>query len=137
MSKSMNLVRSAFLLAVLTALGACAMTTAPSSPTDAAVTPRRAAPWSDQSYYLVMRDGVRVALSLYFPEGTPPQDAPTILVQTRYGRAAMFQAGGGITHAGRVQAMWLPLSTRADQHLRLGLGSLISVLTKLPTWMKS
>jgi hypothetical protein len=108
MSKSMNLVRSAFLLAVLTALGACAMTTAPSSPTDAAVTPRRAAPWSDQSYYLVMRDGVRVALSLYFPQGTAPQDAATILVQTRYGRAAMFQAGGHYarwTRAGYVVAI--------------------------------
>jgi putative CocE/NonD family hydrolase len=109
MSKSMNLVRSAFLLAVLTALGACAITTAPSSPTDVAVTPRRAASGSDQSYYLVMRDGVRVALSLYFPKGTAPQNAATILVQTRYGRAATFQAGDHFyarwTRAGYVVAI--------------------------------
>ncbi|MCB2114511.1 MAG: CocE/NonD family hydrolase [Parvularculaceae bacterium] len=54
-----------------------------------------------QSYYLEMRDGVRVALSVYFPGGeTPARPAPTILKQTRYGRAdeiagmERFQADG-------------------------------------------
>jgi hypothetical protein len=60
-----------------------------------AATPRL----SDVSYYLPMRDGVRLALSLWFPGGEPPAEpAPTLLVQTRYGRAAVFaegEAGGG------------------------------------------
>ena len=44
--------------------------------------------WSDQSYYLPMPDGTRIALSWYFPEGRPPAQAvPVLLVQTRYGRA--------------------------------------------------
>lgn len=54
---------------------------------------QQAAPdgWSDQSYYLAMRDGVRIAVSLYFPSHTPPtQPAPVILFQTRYGRATHF-----------------------------------------------
>jgi len=47
--------------------------------------------WSDQSYYLPMRDGVRLALSLYFPDGTPPErKSPVLLVQTRYGRAGVY-----------------------------------------------
>lgn len=47
--------------------------------------------WSDQSYYLAMRDGVRLAVSLYFPSRSPPgQPAPIILFQTRYGRATHF-----------------------------------------------
>ncbi|MFV3126929.1 CocE/NonD family hydrolase [Niveispirillum sp. KHB5.9] len=47
--------------------------------------------WSDQSYYLSMRDGVRLALSLYYPDGTPPAGkAPVLLVQTRYGRAGVY-----------------------------------------------
>jgi putative CocE/NonD family hydrolase len=44
--------------------------------------------WSDVSYYLSMRDGVRLAISIYFPDHTPPANpAPVVLVQTRYGRA--------------------------------------------------
>jgi putative CocE/NonD family hydrolase len=52
--------------------------------------PTRYAPpdWSDVSYYLSMRDGVRLAISIYFPDHMPPvKPAPLILVQTRYGRA--------------------------------------------------
>ena len=46
---------------------------------------------ADRSYYVEMRDGVRVAMSLRFPGGErPAEPAPTILVQTRYGRARMF-----------------------------------------------
>ncbi len=53
--------------------------------------PTVAAPRSDRSYYLPMRDGVRLAVSLYYPHGeTPSREAPTLLVQTRYGRASMF-----------------------------------------------
>lgn len=45
--------------------------------------------WSDRSYYLPMRDGVRIAVSLYFPGGAPPEaPTPVVLIQTRYGRAS-------------------------------------------------
>ncbi|MCC7410547.1 MAG: CocE/NonD family hydrolase [Gammaproteobacteria bacterium] len=51
--------------------------------------------WSDCSYYLAMRDGVRLAVSLYFPAGRAPATrAPTILIQTRYGRAKESLRGG-------------------------------------------
>ncbi|MDR3511675.1 MAG: CocE/NonD family hydrolase [Caulobacteraceae bacterium] len=47
--------------------------------------------WSDQSYYLPMRDGVRLAVGLWFPGGKPPTGkAPVLLVQTRYGRAGIY-----------------------------------------------
>lgn len=47
--------------------------------------------WSDVSYYLRMRDGTRLALSLYWPHAVRPQKpAPVILIQTRYGRAIHF-----------------------------------------------
>ncbi|MEQ6411023.1 hypothetical protein ODX41_08455, partial [Salmonella enterica subsp. enterica serovar Enteritidis] len=36
-------------------------------------TPARPDGWSDKSYYLPMRDGVRLAISLYFPGGLPPE----------------------------------------------------------------
>src|SRR5216684_3903306 len=40
------------------------------------------------SFYLTMRDGVRIATDLYLPTGLKGGDRlPTILVQTRYGRA--------------------------------------------------
>jgi predicted acyl esterase len=49
---------------------------------------------SDQSYYLRMRDGVHIAISLYFPGGKPPPSpAPILLVQTRYGRAGQRYEG--------------------------------------------
>lgn len=47
--------------------------------------------WSDQSYYLPMQDGVRLALSLYFPDDkVPAGKSPVLLVQTRYGRAGVY-----------------------------------------------
>ena len=50
---------------------------------------------SDQSYYLRMRDGVRIAMSLYFPGGkSPEKPAPVLLVLTRYGRAGARYKGG-------------------------------------------
>ncbi len=43
---------------------------------------------SDMSYYIAMRDGVEIALNLYFPEHVPPATPVlTLLAQTRYGRA--------------------------------------------------
>ena len=42
---------------------------------------------SNQSYDIPMRDGVRRAICLYFPEGkVPTSPIPTMLIQTRYGR---------------------------------------------------
>lgn len=59
------------------------------SETQADQTPVRA----DKAYYLPMRDGTKIAVNLYYPESeVPAEPAPTILVQTRYGRARMIQA---------------------------------------------
>src|SRR5215469_3429508 len=60
----------------------------------ASPSPERPADWSDQSYYLAMRDGVRLAVSLYFPGHVPPIIAsPILLVLTRYGRASARRSG--------------------------------------------
>lgn len=49
---------------------------------------------SDVSYYLAMRDGTRLAISVYFPRHTHPvSPVPTILVLTRYGRATASREG--------------------------------------------
>lgn len=51
-------------------------------------------PRSHQSYYVPMRDDVRIALSVWFPGGAPPtKPTSTIFVQTRYGRAGVFRGG--------------------------------------------
>ena len=96
----MSVVRRAFVGPALlcTAVAACA--SAGSQPAAAderpAATPvRHDAPrpdgWSDRSFYLAMRDGVRLAVSLYFPDGKQPAaPAPAVLFQTRYGRATHF-----------------------------------------------
>ncbi|MBY8822232.1 CocE/NonD family hydrolase [Sphingomonas colocasiae] len=55
----------------------------------------RPAGWSDRSYYLAMPDGVRVAVSLWFPGGRAEGKHPVLLVQTRYGRAGTFIHGEG------------------------------------------
>lgn len=86
------------------AVGLTLASLAPSLPV-AAQTPPAAKPrgWSDQSYYLPMRDGVRLAVSLYFPDGVAPaKPAPVMLLQTRYGRAK--GAGPGI---GARRDVWL------------------------------
>jgi putative CocE/NonD family hydrolase len=50
--------------------------------------------WSDISYYLPMRDGVRLAVSIWFPEHhLPKKPVPVVLIQTRYGRAGVFTYG--------------------------------------------
>ncbi len=60
---------------------------------DAATIPGRPADWSDRSYYLAMRDGVRLAVSLYFPgRMVPKTPVPVLLIQTRYGRAGARKA---------------------------------------------
>jgi hypothetical protein len=47
---------------------------------------------ADRARYVEMRDGVPIAASFYFPRGQEPTErAPTILVQTRYGRAGMIR----------------------------------------------
>ncbi len=62
--------------------------------------------WSDRSYYLAMRDGVELAVSLYFPNGTPPsKPAPVLLIQTRYGRAGEAGFGAPWRQAGYVVAI--------------------------------
>jgi hypothetical protein len=60
---------------------------------------------SDRSYYVEMEDGVRVALSLYYPGGREPEEPrPTILVQTRYGREGMIGTFERFVEAGYVLA---------------------------------
>lgn len=82
------------------ALGGCAVLAiataalaqpAPSGPVHTPAPAAPVEPWSDQSYYLPMRDGVRIAVSLWFPGGKPPTSkAPVLLIQTRYGRAGIY-----------------------------------------------
>ena len=50
--------------------------------------------WPNLSYYLPMRDGVRLAVSVWFPPGVmPTTPVPVVLIQTRYGRAGVFVYG--------------------------------------------
>jgi hypothetical protein len=50
--------------------------------------------WSDLAYYLPMRDDVRLAISVWFPRhALPPKPVPVVLIQTRYGRAGVFNYG--------------------------------------------
>lgn len=50
--------------------------------------------WSDRSFYLPMGDGVRLAVSVWFPQGhVPSRPVPVVLIQTRYGRAGVFKYG--------------------------------------------
>lgn len=64
----------------------------PAAPTAA---PARPTGWSDASYYLTMRDGVKIAVSLYFAGGRiPDKRTPILLIQTRYGRAREALRGG-------------------------------------------
>jgi hypothetical protein len=70
---------------------ACAAPPATAQPVAAATAP---AGWSDLSYYLPMRDGVRLAVSVWFPGGAvPAKRVPVVLIQTRYGRAGVFNFG--------------------------------------------
>ena len=41
-----------------------------------AVSPEKPTDWSDRSYYLAMRDGTRLAVSLNFPIGWFPPSPP-------------------------------------------------------------
>ncbi len=76
--------------AAMVLAGAVAAQTPPAQPPSA---PARvpAEPRSDQSYYLPMRDGTRIAVSLWFPNGKPPATkGPVLLIQTRYGRTGIY-----------------------------------------------
>jgi hypothetical protein len=60
----------------------------PTGQSAVAAAPTKPANWSDRSYYLAMHDGVRLAVSWYFPNHVEPgKPAPVLLMQTRYGRA--------------------------------------------------
>lgn len=51
---------------------------------------------ADRSFYLPMSDGVKLAVSLWFPGGKPDgMRHPVMLIQTRYGRAGLFLYGEG------------------------------------------
>jgi putative CocE/NonD family hydrolase len=74
-------------LAALIAGAAWSQAAAPAAPASAA----KPKGWSDQSYYLPMKDGTRVAVSLWFPDHKlPTTKVPVLLVQTRYGRAGIY-----------------------------------------------
>jgi putative CocE/NonD family hydrolase len=62
------------------------------SPTTSAPSPAPKPDGSaDRSYYLPMRDGVRIAVSLWYPgHRAPTQKSPVLLVQTRYGRTGVY-----------------------------------------------
>ncbi len=48
--------------------------------------------WHRTSQYLTMRDGVKIAVDLYLPDGLEPdQHIPTIIHQTRYWRAIEYR----------------------------------------------
>lgn len=75
-------------------LAACTLADTPAEQvTDTAAEVSTPAPVrADKAYYLELRDGTKIALNLYFPDGAPPAEpASTILVQTRYGRAGMIR----------------------------------------------
>lgn len=81
-------------LAALCGGGSGAMAAETPTPPPAATAPQVARP--DTSYYLPMRDGVRVAVSLWFPGGKPPAaKAPVLLIQTRYGRTGIYNFNEG------------------------------------------
>lgn len=78
---------------VLTLASAC-LASSPTTISPSSKAAGRPHGWSDRSYYLPMRDGVRLALSLYYPGSTPPaRHAPAVLIQTRYGRAEIALKG--------------------------------------------
>jgi hypothetical protein len=78
-------------LIFLVTLLAASLLTACAAPVQAAEPAKATAPIrSDVSYYVAMRDGVRIAVSVYFPPG--PRRAtryPSVFMQTRYGRAGI------------------------------------------------
>ncbi|ATQ44586.1 CocE/NonD family hydrolase [Caulobacter mirabilis] len=78
-------------------VSACLAAFAPAAAVSAETAAPAAKPegWSDKSYYLPMRDGVRLAVSLYFPPAlkAAPNGGgkfPVLLDQTRYGRASGY-----------------------------------------------
>ena len=98
--------KSAPILAAALAVAAPALTAQAADAAKAPSAAARPAGWSDKSYYLPIRDGVRLAVSLYFPGGVQPaKPAPVALIQTRYGRASQARAGEPWRRAGYVVAV--------------------------------
>lgn len=95
MSKSFLLQCRIVLLAAAFSGSACAFAVEAAAKAHAASAADAHPPgWSDLSYYLPMPDGVRLAVSVWFPHGqTPTQRVPVLLIQTRYGRAGVFNYG--------------------------------------------
>lgn len=82
-------------LLALSALVACNLPADVTAPTHSAseTQPEQTPARADKAYYLPMRDSTKIAVNLYYPtREIPTEPAPTILVQTRYGRALMIQA---------------------------------------------
>lgn len=99
----MRAMRLLLISASLVALQAAPALAAEPAPAAAAAKPEG---WSDRSYYLPMRDGVKVAVSLYFPGGVEPKaKTPVMLLQTRYGRATEVRYGEHWRKAGYVVAI--------------------------------
>ena len=84
--------RASKLFAAMLLLAGCAGGPSAAGPIPApAAAAKHPAGWSDQSYYLAMPDGTRIAVGLWFPGGKPDgRRHPVLLVQTRYGRTATF-----------------------------------------------
>ena len=64
------------------------------TPPDSAVTSEHpdSHSWQRTSEYLTMRDGVKIAVDLYLPDGLKPgQQIPTIMHQTRYWRSIEYR----------------------------------------------
>jgi putative CocE/NonD family hydrolase len=73
------------------------------TPKTTAEVPKKPALWSDKSYYLPMKDGTRLAISIYFPDSVAPKKpAPILLQQTRYGRASPWRVTDAWRKAGFV-----------------------------------
>lgn len=95
--------RTRFLLTVALIVAATSASAQTQAKSETPAGPVKPAGWSDKAYYLPMRDGTRLAVSLYFPGGTAPaKPAPVLLIQARYGRAGEAEFGEPWRRAGYV-----------------------------------
>lgn len=75
-----------FRRSVVSVLAVCAVLAAGVAAAGEQAAPRH----SDKAYYVAMRDGVSLAVNLYFPTRRQPgAKTPAVLMQTRYGRAGL------------------------------------------------
>lgn len=77
------------------------MNSAPDAAWYAAYAPRTSAHVHFSSRYLVMRDGVRIAVNMFVPAGADGTRVPTILHQTRYYRSMELRLAARLLTAGR------------------------------------